>query len=232
MVGIGKKKTLILLWGIWRMVPVAHRETDPAGRPGEVFMDGGALSGVACDGWRMEAAVGWYHRGGPPSSGPCTGPAEQDEAATRRRRTGPLTATMIIYGALTVDLRGVLWTIASGARCGRGLFVLSGFCPRPETGTCRTPKRQTSTRVRAGRMSPAECRWRPVIVWQHGLRALAETISAGGIWGTAGAARRSSGADAEGARIDEIHRDPSGSPTRGLADHRYRSAVDRVTAAS
>jgi cytochrome bd ubiquinol oxidase subunit I len=106
MVGIG---TLLLLWGIWLAWSWWRHRDLPHGRPGTVFLAGGALSGVAAtaameSGW-VVTEVGrqpWtvYHV-----------LLTSRAATTATGVTGTLAATLVIYGVLTVATFAVLLTM-------------------------------------------------------------------------------------------------------------------------
>jgi cytochrome d ubiquinol oxidase subunit I len=103
MVGIG---TLLLLWGIWLAWSWWRHRDLPGGRPGTVFLAGGALSGIAATaameaGW-VVTEVGrqpWtvYHV-----------LLTSQAATTATGVTGTLAATLVIYGVLTVATFAVL----------------------------------------------------------------------------------------------------------------------------
>ena len=104
MVGIG---TLMLLWGLWLALWWWRHRDLPGGRPGTVFLAGGALSGIASvlameAGW-IVTEVGrqpWtvYHV------------LLTNEAATTASGVlGTLAATVVIYGALTVATFAILF---------------------------------------------------------------------------------------------------------------------------
>jgi cytochrome d ubiquinol oxidase subunit I len=106
MVGIG---TLLLLWGIWLAWSWWRHRDLPQGRPGTVFLIGGALSGVAATaameaGW-VVTEVGrqpWtvYHV-----------LLTSQAATTASGVTGTLAATLVIYGALTAATFAVLFVM-------------------------------------------------------------------------------------------------------------------------
>ncbi|HEY2288066.1 MAG TPA: cytochrome ubiquinol oxidase subunit I [Streptosporangiaceae bacterium] len=106
MVGIG---FAMLLWGVWLAVCWWRRRDLPRGRPGTVFLAGGALSGVAAvaameAGW-VVTEVGrqpWtvYHV-----------LTTSQAATTAGGVPATLGATLVIYGALTVGTFGILWVM-------------------------------------------------------------------------------------------------------------------------
>jgi cytochrome d ubiquinol oxidase subunit I len=106
MVGIG---SAMLLWAVWLAVCWWRRRDLPRGRPGTVFLAGGALSGVAAvaameAGW-VVTEVGrqpWtvYHV-----------LTTSQAATTAGGVPATLGATLVIYGALTVGTFGILWVM-------------------------------------------------------------------------------------------------------------------------
>jgi cytochrome d ubiquinol oxidase subunit I len=106
MVGVG---TLMLLWGLWLAASWWRRRDLPRGRPGTVFLAGGALSGIASvlameSGWTV-TEVGrqpWtvYHV-----------LTTSQAATTAGGVLGTLAATLVIYGVLTVATFAVLWVM-------------------------------------------------------------------------------------------------------------------------
>jgi cytochrome d ubiquinol oxidase subunit I len=115
MVGIG---TLILLWGIWLAWSWWRHRDLPRGRPGAVFLAGGALSGVAAT-VAMEA--GWVVTEVGRQPWTVYRVLLTSQAATTASGVlGTLTATLIIYGALTVGTFAVLWAMQRRWRAGAG----------------------------------------------------------------------------------------------------------------
>jgi cytochrome bd ubiquinol oxidase subunit I len=110
--------TLMLLWGLWLALWWWRRRDLPGGWPGRVFLAGGALSGVACV-IAMEA--GWVVTEIGRQPWVVYRVLLTSQAATTATGVlGTLTATLVIYGVLTVATFAILevmrrrWRTAAG----------------------------------------------------------------------------------------------------------------------
>jgi cytochrome d ubiquinol oxidase subunit I len=109
----------MLLWGLWLAWSWLRHRDLPGGRTGQVFLAGGALSGIAAV-LAMEAGWAVTEVGRQPWT--VYGVLLTSRAATTASGvTGTLAATLIIYGALTVATLAILaimqrrWHAAPGA---------------------------------------------------------------------------------------------------------------------
>lgn len=127
--------TLMLIWGAWLAFWWWRRHNLPGGLLGRVFLVGGALSGIACTA-AMEA--GWvvteigrqpwivYHV-----------LLTSQAATTATGVLGTLTATLVIYGVLTVATFAILWVMKrrwDATPGGADVAVPYGPPPREQAG--------------------------------------------------------------------------------------------------
>jgi cytochrome d ubiquinol oxidase subunit I len=110
--------TLMVLWGVWLGWAWWRHRDLPRGRPGAVFLVGGALSGIAAV-LAMEA--GWVVTEVGRQPWTVYGVLLTSKAATTATGVlGTLTATLIIYSLLTVATFAVLWVMQRRWQAGPG----------------------------------------------------------------------------------------------------------------